>query len=94
MEPYRFSDKKGSLFSYTEDNLAFSLNPPQIYGMVDFEGGGRYVFDITDGAAGSLKVGMPVEMTLRRKYADEVRGIYGYFWKAMPLRIDTGGNDA
>ena len=94
MEPYRFSGKKGSLFSYTEDNLAFSINPPQVYGMIDFEGGGRYVFDITDCAAGSLTVGMPVEMTLRRKYADEVRGIYGYFWKAMPARINRGKHDA
>lgn len=85
-EGYRFSDKRGTLFSYTEDSLAFSLSPPQVYGMIDFEGGGRYVFDITDCDPGSLKVGMPIEMTFRRKYADEVRGIYGYFWKAMPVR--------
>ncbi len=86
MEEYRFSDKRGTLFTYTEDHLAFTLNPPQIYGMVDFDGGGRFVFDITDCEPGSLKVGMPVEMTLRRKYLDEVRGIHGYFWKAMPVR--------
>jgi len=86
MEDYRFSDKKGTLFSYTEDRLAFSINPPQIYGVVDFEGGGRYTFDFTDLATGSAKVGMPLEMTFRRKYADEVRGLYSYCWKAMPVR--------
>lgn len=86
MEDYRFSDKKGTLFSYTEDRLAFSISPPQTTGMIDFEGGGRYVFDITDCEPGSLQIGMPMEMTFRRKYADEVRGIYGYFWKAMPIR--------
>jgi len=86
MEGYRFSDKRGILFSYTEDRLAFSVCPPQIYGMIDFEGGGRYIFDITDCEPGSLEVSMPLEMTFRRKYADEVRGIYGYFWKAMPVR--------
>ncbi|MFC2060388.1 hydroxymethylglutaryl-CoA synthase family protein, partial [Chloroflexota bacterium] len=94
IEDYRFSDKQCSLFSYTEDRLAFSLSPPQIYGMIDFEGGGRYIFDITDCTPGSLKVDMPMEMTLRRKYADEVRGIYGYSWKAMPPRKTEGGNNA
>jgi len=86
MEDYCFSDKRCTLFSYTEDHLAFSLSPPQIYGMIDFEGGGRYVFDITDCESGTLKVGVPMQMTFRRKYADEVRGVYGYFWKATPVR--------
>jgi len=86
MEDYRFSDKRGTLFTYTEDHLAFSFNPPQIYGMIDFDGGGRFVLDITDCEAGTLKVGMPMEMTFRRKYLDEARGIHGYFWKAMPAR--------
>ena len=86
MEDYRFSDKGGSLFTYTEDHLAFSLNPPQIYGMIDFDGGGRFVLDITDCEPGSLKVDMPMEMTLRRKYLDQARGIHGYFWKATPAR--------
>lgn len=87
MEDYRFSDKKGRLFSYTGDNLAFSLSPPAIYGMVDFEGGGRFLFDLTDCELESLKVDMPVEMSFRRKYLDEVRGIHGYFWKARPVRV-------
>ncbi len=86
MENYLFSDKKAILFSYTEDNLSFNISPPQMYGMIDFVGGGRYIFDITDCAPGSLKVGMPMKMTFRRKYADEVRGIYGYFWKTMPVK--------
>jgi len=87
MEEYQFSDKKGYLFTYTEDHLAFSINPPQIYGVVDFEGGGRYWFDLTDCKAGSLQVGMPVEMSFREKYFDEPHGIHGYFWKAVPLKI-------
>lgn len=86
MEPYRFSEKKGRLFTYTADNLAYSPSPPQIYGMIDFDGGGRYWFDFTDCDADSLKVGMPVEMSFRRKYADRMRGIHVYFWKAIPKR--------
>ncbi len=95
MEDYQFADKRGTLFSYTEDRLSFSISPPQAYGMIDFEGGGRYIFDITDCEPGSLKVGMPMEMTFRRKYVDEVRGIHGYSWKAMPVRVSReGGKDA
>ncbi len=86
METYPFSRRKGTLFSYTVDHLAFSVSPPQIYGVIDFDGGGRYIFDITDCAPTAPKVGMSMEMSLRRKYADEVRGIYGYFWKAVPSR--------
>jgi len=84
MEYYRFSDKKGRLFSYTGDNLAFSPSPPAIYGIIDFDGGGRYWFDLADCTLDSLKVGTPVEMTFRRKYLDKARGISGYFWKATP----------
>ena len=86
MEPYSFSDKKGRLFTYTGDSLAFSLNPPAIYGMVDFEGGGRFWFDLTDCEPEALKVGMPVEMSLRKKFTDEQRGTHFYFWKAVPVR--------
>jgi 3-hydroxy-3-methylglutaryl CoA synthase len=87
MEPYPFSDKKGRVFTYTADHLAYSPSPPQIYGMINFEGGGRYWFDFTDCNADSLKVGMLVEMSFRRKYVDKARGIHTYFWKAIPARV-------
>jgi len=86
MEDYSFSDKRGVLFSYTADHVASSIDPPLLYGMIDFDGGGRFVFELTDCERDSLKVGMPVEMSLRRKYLDELRGIHGYFWKATPVR--------
>ena len=86
MEDYRFSDKKGILFSYTEDHSAATLNPPLIFGMVDFENGGRFVFEVTDCEPGSVRAGLPVEMCLRRMYVDKLRGIHGYFWKAIPVR--------
>jgi hydroxymethylglutaryl-CoA synthase len=86
MEEYRFSDRKGKLFSYTGDSLAFSASPPELYGIVDFDGGGRFNFNLTDCELEALSVDMPVEMTFRRKYVDGVRGIHGYFWKAMPAR--------
>ncbi len=85
MEDYPFSDKKAVLFTYTGDMLAFSMNPPAMYGMVDFEGGGRYWFDITDADMESCKVDMSVEMSFRKKYIDVKSGIHGYFWKVIPV---------
>jgi hydroxymethylglutaryl-CoA synthase len=86
MEDYGFSDKRGVIFSYTADHVASSINPPLLYGMIDFDGGGRFIFELTDCEYEMVKIAMPVEMTFRRKYLDELRGIHGYFWKAIPLR--------
>jgi len=86
MEEYRFSDKKAAIFNYTGDNLAASISPPAIYGMIDFEGGGRAWLDFTDCELDEIKVGMPVELSFRRKYVDEGRGVHGYFWKVVPVR--------
>jgi 3-hydroxy-3-methylglutaryl CoA synthase len=86
MEDYHFSDKTGTVNSYTGDSLAFCWDPPQIYGSVDFEDGGRIFLEFTDCELASLKVGMPVFMSFRRKYADPHRGHYGYFWKAVPVK--------
>ena len=86
MEPYRFSDKKATVFSYTGDNLAASVSPPSIYGMVEFQGGGRAWLDFTDCDLEEIEVGTPVEPSFRLKYYDEGRGIHGYFWKAVPIR--------
>ena len=85
MEWYRFSDKKGELFTYTVDNLAFTFNPPQAYGVIVWEGGGKFWFDITDCDPDDLKVGMEVEMSFRRKYHDKWRGLSAYFWKVIPV---------
>jgi 3-hydroxy-3-methylglutaryl CoA synthase len=87
MEPYHFSDKKGRLISYTADYLVFSYSPPETYGVIDFDGGGRYWFSITDCEADSLKVGLEVEMTFRKKYVDAPHGIHTYCWKVVPVRV-------
>jgi 3-hydroxy-3-methylglutaryl CoA synthase len=86
MEDYAFSDKRGHLFTYTADHLTYSEDPPALYGIVDFEGGGRYWFDIADCLQESIKVGQAVQMTFRRRYLDEARSIAGYFWKATPFK--------
>ncbi|MBW1846277.1 MAG: hydroxymethylglutaryl-CoA synthase family protein [Deltaproteobacteria bacterium] len=86
MEPYLFSDKIGKIASFTGDMLAASVNPPAVYGAVEFDEGGKYYFDFTDCDLESLETGMPVYMSFRRKYFDDRRDISGYFWKAVPQK--------
>jgi 3-hydroxy-3-methylglutaryl CoA synthase len=86
MEEYRFADKIGHVASFTGDMLAASTNPPAVYGQVEFEGGGKMMFDFTDCSLDDLETGMAVSMSFRRKFYDEKRGISGYFWKAVPTK--------
>ena len=82
-EAYKFSDKKGKLFSYAIDQLQPSKNPPGVNGVVDFDGGGRLICELTDCELDKVHIGMPVEMTFRKMYQGQ--GIINYFWKAQPL---------
>jgi len=90
-EDYEFADVPATVKSFTGDMLAVSVDPPAIYGMVQFEGGGRFMADLTDCKMGDLKVGMPVRMAFRRHYVDKERGFTGYFWKAVPQKVGLEG---
>lgn len=84
-EPYEFADVPARINSFTGDNLAVSVDPPGIYGMIQFEGGGRFMADFTDCDLSDVQVGQRVVMSFRKRYEDEERGFSGYFWKAVPL---------
>lgn len=83
-EDYGFADRKATIFSFTHDNLAPSPDKPSSVAVVDFEGGGRFLFDLTDSDPAEVNVGMEVEMTFRKIWSD--RGISNYHWKARPIR--------
>ena len=83
-EDYEFADKPGVIKSYTGDLLVVSVDPPAVYGLVEFNEGGRSLFDFTDCELGEVKVGQPVTMSFRAKYYDDVRDFRGYYWKAVP----------
>ena len=82
-EDYKFSDKKGKLFSYAIDQLQPTQNPPGVNGVIDFEGGGRMICELTDCEVDKVAVDMAVEMTFRKMF--QSRGINNYFWKAKPI---------
>jgi NAD(P)-dependent dehydrogenase (short-subunit alcohol dehydrogenase family)/putative sterol carrier protein len=84
-EDYEFADVPASVKSFTADMLSVSIDPPAIYGMVQFEEGGRLMADFTDCELDDLKVGLPVQMAFKRKGVDKERGFVNYFWKAVPI---------
>jgi hydroxymethylglutaryl-CoA synthase len=86
MKPVTLSGKNGKIVSFTSDMLAASINPPAIYGNVDFEDGGRCMMDFTDCVLEELQVGMQVKFSFRIKYYDAKRDTTFYFWKAVPSK--------
>ena len=53
--------------AFTGDMLAISVDPPAIYGMVQFDDGGRMMADFTDCELDDVKVGLRVQMALKVK---------------------------
>jgi uncharacterized OB-fold protein len=84
MAPERMADVPATIATYTVDRLAYSLSPPVVVGVLDFEGGGRFTCELTDVDPASVKIGDRVEMTFRRPMT--AGGVHNYFWKARPLR--------
>ena len=88
LEPYGFADEPAFVRSFTADLLAVSVDPPSVYGMVEFENGGRLMADFTDCEMSDVSIGQKLRMSFRRKFTDDERGFSGYFWKAVPLPGD------
>jgi len=82
-EEVRLNSRKGKLFSYSfefiKGNVPISL--------VNLEGGGRVFVEVTDVEQDELKIDLPVELTFRRLDLWREDSMYGYFWKATPIRI-------
>lgn len=84
MADERLADVVATIATYTVDRLAYSLSPPVVAAVVDFDGGGRFTCELTDVDPGAVKIGDRVEMTFRRLFTAD--GVHNYFWKARPLR--------
>jgi uncharacterized OB-fold protein len=84
MAPEIFADRGCKVATYTLDHLAYSLQPPVVAAVVDFEGGGRLTCELTDVEPTAVAIGNELEMTFRRLYTGQ--GVHNYFWKARPRR--------
>ena len=84
MAPERMADVPATIATFTVDRLAYSLSPPVVVGVLDFEGGGRFTCELTDVDPGAVAIGNRVELTFRRLMT--AHGVHNYFWKARPLR--------
>ncbi len=82
MQPERLADVPGTVATFTIDHLAYSMSPPVVGVIVDFDGGGRYRCEMTDVRATELSIGDRVAMTFRRVWT--AQGVHNYFWKARP----------
>lgn len=84
MEPVRLADTRGTVVTYTVDRLTYSLSPPVIAVVIDFDGGGRFQTELTDASADEVAIGDRVSMTFRRFFQAD-NGVANYFWKARPV---------
>ncbi len=93
-EPYKFAEKQAKILSWSADFLSASKSPPNHYGMVTFEEGGRIMMSFTDVVPGTVDSGMDVDLAFRLHSVDERRGFKRYFWKAVPRLSEQAGQIA
>ncbi len=80
MREISLARRQGTVVTFTVDRLAYSLAPPVVAAVIDFDGGGRYTLEVADSAADRLAVGSRIELTFRR--LNTAGGVHNYFWKA------------
>lgn len=84
MTPERLADVEATIATFTIDRLAYSMSPPVVAAVIDFDGGGRFMCELTDCTPDEAKIGLKVEMTFRKM--NTAQTIHNYFWKAKPVR--------
>jgi len=83
------SGKTAQIFTFSQDYLAGTADVPLVITVVDFDGGGRGMFMMTDrDTTADVYAGAAVEMTFRKLRS--VGGIHNYYWKTMPPREKIG----
>ncbi len=74
--------RQGTIFTYTEDHLFPTPDPPMVMGIADLKGGGRFYGQVTDCGPGQLQIGQPVRLVFRKLH--EGGDFHNYFWKLSP----------
>jgi 3-hydroxy-3-methylglutaryl CoA synthase/uncharacterized OB-fold protein len=89
MSPAPLADAVGTVATFTVDRLAYSLSPPVISVVVDFDGGGRSMLELADARPEQVVVGSRVALTFRKLWTSG--GVHNYFWKAQLIGGENVG---
>jgi len=89
-DDHSLAQEAASIKTITTDWLGFSLNPPNRYGMVEFESGARMIVNFT-GTAHEPAISGTINMAYRIQEFDPMRNYHRYCWKAKPDRVEAGG---
>src|SRR5581483_1642712 len=81
LEPVKLS-RTGKVFTFVNDHVREAPESPVTSAVVDLDGGGRILVELTDCPADKVEIDMPVELTFRKIH--EGFGMKNYFWKARP----------
>ncbi len=85
MDDHCLAESKSRIASYTVDWLAYTPNPPLLFGMVEFDEGAKFMMQFTGCKPEEVEVGVPMEMVFRIKTDDKGLDFKNYFWKATPV---------
>jgi hydroxymethylglutaryl-CoA synthase len=85
MEDYSLAESKSKIASYTVDWLAYTPNPPLLFGMIEFEEGAKFMVQFAGCKPEEVEVGVSMEMVFRIKTDDKQLNFRNYFWKATPV---------
>ncbi len=85
--------RKGKIFTYTLDHLVGGeyQDTPVPRCVIDLDGGGRVLLDMTDCDPKKVAIGMEVETTMRLMH--EGANFKNYYWRCRPIRKSTAGSE-
>ena len=93
-EPISFAETSAKVITWSADHLTYCPDPPLLYGMIRFEGGGQFLANFADLAIHDASVGLQMRMVFRIKDFDKQRSFRRYFWKAAPAQQTAEGRHA
>jgi hydroxymethylglutaryl-CoA synthase len=77
--------RTGRIFTFTKDYLYDAPVLPTVMSVIDLDGGGRFLCQLTDADEREVRIGMPVELVLRRMR--EGGQNHHYYWKSRPTAV-------
>jgi len=75
--------KRGKIVTFSQEYYYPTPEPPLTMAVIDLDGGGRILAQMTDAEAEDVKVDLPVELTFRKLHTGG--GFVNYSWKCRPV---------